>query len=60
MNLEDKAKKYEEELTIAIIRCQYIAHLHQNLKDEIKYIKEMKKETNDRLVEKAKEVIKTT
>ena len=58
MNLEDKKKKHIEDLTIAQIRCQYIAHIHQNLKDEIKYIKELQKENNERLIAKAKEVIK--
>ena len=59
MNLEDKAIKYDEQLKSTLIKCAYVASLHQALKDEVKMIKELKKETNDRLVEKAKEVIKT-
>ncbi len=59
MNLEDKAKKYDEELKSTLIKCAYIASLHQALKDEVKMIRELKKETTERLVEKAKEVIKT-
>jgi len=60
MNLEEKAIKYDEQLKSTLIKCAYVASLHQALKDEVKMIKELKKETNDRLVEKAKEVIKTT
>ena len=59
MNLEDKSKKYDEELKSTLIKCAYIASLHQALKDEVKMIKELKKETTERLVEKAKEVIKS-
>jgi len=59
MNLEDKAKKLDEELTIATIRCQYIAHIHQNLKDEIKYVKELKKENLERMTNKLKEMEKS-
>lgn len=57
MNLEEKDKKLDEELKCALIKCAYIAYLHQTLKDEVKYIKEIKKETKERLVDKAKEVI---
>ena len=59
MNLEEKAIKYDEQLKSTLIKCAYVASLHQALKDEVKMIKELKKETTDRIVEKAKEVIKT-
>ncbi len=57
MNLEDKELKLEEDLKSTLIRCAYIAGLHQALKDEVKYIKELKKENRERLISKANEVL---
>ena len=44
MNLEDREKKFDEDLKSTLIKCAYIASLHQALKDDVKMIKEMKKE----------------
>jgi len=59
MNLEDTLKKHDESIVSLSIKCQYIAFLHHSLKDELKMTKELRKEINERIVEKAKEVIKT-